>query len=92
MFAPGLISAIFYRRRPSGVQIALGVAFTVGGSGLLGYVQDLGTARVWENVALAILGGLILYGAILAYLLYVHFPKRAGTVTPSPQSPSAPRQ
>ncbi len=45
-------------------------------SGLLGYIQDAGTSRVWENVALAIGLGVILYVAILAYLLYVHFPKR----------------
>ncbi len=77
MFAPGLISAVFYRRRPSGLQVALGVAFTVVVSGLLGYLQDVGTPRVWVNVALAIAGGLILYFAILAYLLYVYFPKRA---------------
>jgi hypothetical protein len=76
MFAPGLISAVFYRRRPTRLQIVLGVAFTVAVSGLLGYLQDAGTSRVWENVALAIIGGIVLYVAILAYLLYVYFPKR----------------
>lgn len=76
MFVPGLISAVFYRRRPTGLQIALGVAFTVAISGLLGYIQDAGTSRVWENVVLAIVGGMILYVAILAYLMYVYFPKR----------------
>jgi ABC-type multidrug transport system permease subunit len=54
----------------------LGVAFTVGFSGLLGYIQDAGTSRVWENVALAIVLGVVLYVAILAYLVYVYFPKR----------------
>jgi len=76
VFAPGLISAVFYRRRPTNLQTALGAAFTVVLSGLLGYIQDAGTSRVWENVALAIGLGVILYVAILAYLLYVHFPKR----------------
>lgn len=76
MFAPGLIAAVLYRRRPTRIQIALGVAFTVALSALLGYIQDVGTSRVWENVALAIVGGIILYVAILAYLLYVYFPKR----------------
>ncbi len=76
MFAPGLISAVFYRRRPTTLQIALGVASTVVLSGLLGYIQDAGTSRVWENVVAAIIGGMILYVAILAYLLYVYFPKR----------------
>ncbi len=75
MFAPGLISAAFYRRRPTRLQIAGGVAFTAALSGLLGYVQDAGTSRVWENVALAIVLGLVLYVAILAYLVYVCFPK-----------------
>jgi hypothetical protein len=76
MFAPGLIAAVLYRRRPTRFQIALGVAFTIVLSGLLGYIQDVGTSRVWENVVLAIIGGLVLYVAILAYLLYVYFPKR----------------
>jgi len=82
VFAPGLISAVFYRRRPTRLQIALGIAFTVGLSGLLGYVQDVGTSRVWENVALAILGGVVLYVAILAYLVYVYFPKRERRTSP----------
>ncbi len=77
MFAPGLISVAFYRRRPTALQVALGTAFTIGASGLLGYLQDAGTSRVWENVALAIVGGLVLYVAILAYLIYVYLPKRA---------------
>jgi hypothetical protein len=83
MFAPGLISAAFYRRRPGALQISLGIVFTVVVSGLLGYIQDYGTSRVWTNVALAIAGGLIIYLAILAYLLYVYFPKR--TRGPSPR-------
>lgn len=77
MILPGLISAAFYRRRPSALQIAAGVAFTVVLSGLLGYIQDAGTSRVWWNVAAAIIGGIILYVAILAYLVYVYLPKRA---------------
>jgi len=86
VFAPGLISAVFYRRRPTKVQIALGVGFTVVVSGLLGYIQDVGTSRVWQNVGLAIILGLVLYVAILAYLLYVYFPKRERTLTPPQQS------
>jgi hypothetical protein len=86
MFAPGLIAAVMYRRRPTSLQIGLGVAFTVAVSALLGYVQDAGTSRVWNNVALAVVGGIVLYLAILAYLLYVYFPKReklAATSQPS---------
>jgi hypothetical protein len=82
VFAPGLISALFYRRRPTSLQIALGIAFTIALSGLLGYIQDAGTSRVWENVALAIILGLILYFAILAYLVYVYLPKRERLPTP----------
>jgi hypothetical protein len=83
MFAPGLIAAVFYRRRPTRLQNALGVAFTVALSGLLGYIQEAGTSRVWENVALAILLGVVLYVAILAYLVYVYFPKREKPTAPS---------
>jgi len=91
MFAPGLIAAVLYRRRPTGVQITLGIAFTVAVSALLGYVQDAGTSRVWENVTLAIIGGVILYVAILAYLIYVYFPKRERQGAPPRQpAPTAP--
>ena len=83
MFAPGLIAAVLYRRRPTRLQIALGVAFTVAGSALLGYIQDAGTSRVWENVGLAIIGGVVLYFAILAYLVYSYFPKRERLSAPS---------
>jgi hypothetical protein len=88
VFAPGLIAAVLYRRRPTSFQIVLGVTFTVVVSGLLGYVQDVGTSRVWENVALAIIGGVILYVAILAYLVYVYFPKRE-RLTPAAQPPQS---
>jgi len=92
MILPGLISAAFYRRRPSGFQIGLGLAFTVVVSGLLGYIQDAGTSRVWENVAIAIVGGVVLYVAILAYLVYSYFPKRAKLAQqPTPDSPDSPR-
>ncbi|MFZ1023877.1 MAG: hypothetical protein WAN87_07065 [Thermoplasmata archaeon] len=90
MILPGLISAVFYRRRPSTLQIIVGLVFTIVLSGLLGYIQDVGTSRVWENVALAIVGGVILYVAILAYLVYRYFPKRAKAgeqPTPSPSTP-----
>lgn len=90
MIAPGLISAVFYRRRPTKLQIALGIAFTVVLSGLLGYWQDYGTSRVWLNVGLAIAGGLILYLGILAYLVYVFFPRREKAAALRPQHPSDP--
>lgn len=86
MFAPGLISVVFYRRRPTALQVVLGVAFTVVLSGLLGYLQDAGTPRVWENVALAIILGLVLYVAILLYLVYAYFPKHL----PDTRAPPAP--
>ncbi len=75
MILPGLISVVFYRKPPSTLQVSLGLAFTVAISGLLGYVQDYGTSRVWENTILAIVGGIILYVAILAYLVYYYFPR-----------------
>lgn len=91
MILPGLISVAFYRRRPTALQIALGVVFTVVVSGALGYWQDAGTSRVWENVTVAILGGIVLYVAILLYLVYVYLPKRARTaVAPAPAPPATP--
>ena len=90
MILPGLISVAFYRRRPSALQIGLGLAFTVVLSGLLGYIQDAGTSRVWENVALAIVGGVIIYVAVLLYLIYRYFPKREMAQERPVSSPSSP--
>ena len=90
MILPGLVSIAFYRRRPSALQVGLGVVFTVVVSGLLGYVQDVGTSRVWENVTLAIVGGVLLYVAILAYLTYRYFPRREKALDKPSTSPSTP--
>ena len=90
MIIPGLISVAFYRRCPTTVQIVLGLVFTIVVSGLLGYWQDYGTSRVWENTILAIVGGVILYVAILVYLLYRYLPKHASANVLSSVPPSSP--
>ncbi|MCI4343333.1 MAG: hypothetical protein L3J92_04360 [Thermoplasmata archaeon] len=90
MILPGLISVAFYRRRPTTVQFVLSLVFTILVSGLLGYWQDYGTSRVWENTIVAIIGGVILYVAILAYLIYGYLPKHPHTPGPSGAPPSAP--
>ncbi len=66
----------FYRRRPSALQISLGLVLTIVLSGLIGYLQDRGTSRVWENVIVAAVGGTVLYVAILVFLLYYYLPRR----------------
>ncbi len=88
MILPGLVSVAFYRRKPTALQIGMGLAFTIVVSGLLGYVQDYGTSRVWENTTIAIAGGIVLYVAILAYLVYVYFPKHPAVIA-TPASPPA---
>ena len=90
MILPGLVSVAFYRRRPTTWQIVLGLVFTIVVSALLGYWQDYGTSRVWENTILAAVGGVVLYVAILAYLVYRYFPKQARAGTGSALPPSAP--
>lgn len=87
MFAPGLISLAFYRRRPSRFQIGLGLGFTVAFSGLLGYLQAVyfpstSAFGVWENTLVAIVVGVAIYFAILAYLWYVYFPKHEHRAAP----------
>lgn len=89
MILPGLISIAFYRRMPTRLQIALGLAFTVVVSGLLGYAQFYGTSRAVPNAALAIVGGVILYVAVLAYFVYVYFPKHMATAPAPPMAPGA---
>ncbi len=60
MILPGLISVVFYRKAPTATQLTLGLVFTIVISGLLGFWQDYGTSRVWENTIIAIIGGVIL--------------------------------
>lgn len=86
VFIPGVISVAFYKRRPSRRQIALGLVATIVLSGLLGYIQDAGTSRVWLNVALAAVGGVVIYFAILAYLIYRYQPRHRQTTAPNPAS------
>ncbi|MGI0072012.1 MAG: hypothetical protein ACRECT_08130 [Thermoplasmata archaeon] len=88
MILPGLVSIVFYRRRPTKVQIGLGLGFTVVFSALLAYFQAQGTWWLWWDIAAAVVGGVILYVAILAYLLYKYQPRHAGlTVAAPPASP-----
>jgi len=77
MFAPGIISLAFYKRRPSRVQVILGLIATVLLSALLGYISPGGSIGQVGSVILAIAGGVILYVAILAYLIYKYQPKHA---------------
>lgn len=84
MMLPGLISIAFYKRRPSALQVALGLVATIALSGLLGYIQDAGTSIVWLNVSAAIVLGVVLYAAILVYLVYVYQPKHATSGVSAP--------
>ena len=90
MILPGLVSIAFYRRKPSTLQIAAGLAFTIAISGLLGYIQDYGTSRVWENTIVAIIGGVILYIAVLAILYYWYFPKHDREMSKATTPPTSP--
>ena len=85
MFAPGVISLVFYKRRPSRVQVILGLVATIVLSALLGYISPGGPIGQLGSVILAIAGGVVLYVAILAYLVYKYQPKHA---KPMPASPA----
>jgi hypothetical protein len=89
MILPGLVSVAFYRRRPSPVQIALGIVVTVVLSAIIGYVSPPGPlGSVAASVVVAIGGGLLLYVAILAYLLYVYQPGRRAAASAPPDPPA----
>jgi hypothetical protein len=75
MILPGLISIAFYRKRPGLGGIALGLALTVGLSAGLGYISPGGPLGAEGSVLVAILGGVLLYFAVLAYLYLVYYPK-----------------
>ena len=86
MFAPGIISLAFYKRRPSLVQVILGLVATVVLSALLGYVSPGGVLGQIGSVILAVVGGVILYVVILAVLIYWYQPRHA---KPPMQTPPA---
>jgi uncharacterized membrane protein YeaQ/YmgE (transglycosylase-associated protein family) len=81
---PGLISIAFYKRRPSTGQIVLGLLATVVLSALLGYVSPAGPLTRDGSIIVAIVGGVILYFAVLAYLLYRYQPSHASSPMPTP--------
>ena len=87
MFAPGIISLAFYKRRPGRIQVILGLVATIVLSALLGYVSPGGPLGQIGSVVLAVVGGVILYVAILAYLIYRYQPRHA-----KPQMPKPPAQ
>jgi len=84
MFAPGIISLAFYKRRPSLVQVILGLVATVVLSALLGYISPGGPLGQVGSVILAVVGGVILFVLILVGLLYWYQPRHAKPPIPTP--------
>ena len=90
MIAPGIIGLAFYKRRPSRLQVILGLVATIVLSALLGYISPPGAlGSQLASVIAAVIGGVILYVAILAYLIYRYQPKHAKARTPTPPAPAA---
>jgi uncharacterized membrane protein YeaQ/YmgE (transglycosylase-associated protein family) len=87
MFVPGIISLAFYKRRPSLVQVILGLVATVVLSALLGYISPGGPLGQVGSVIVAVVGGVILYVVILAVLLYWYQPRHAKPRMPTPPAP-----
>ena len=77
MFVPGIISLAFYKRRPSRVQVILGLVATIVLSALLGYISPGGPIGQTGSIILAMVGGVILYVVSLAVLLYWYQPRHA---------------
>jgi uncharacterized membrane protein YeaQ/YmgE (transglycosylase-associated protein family) len=88
MFAPGIISLAFYKRRPSRVQVILGLVATVVLSALLGYISPGGPLGQIGSVILAVVGGVILYVVILAYIIYRYQPRHAKPPMSKPAAPA----
>ncbi|MFZ3356311.1 MAG: hypothetical protein WA549_06080 [Thermoplasmata archaeon] len=88
MILPGLISLAFYKRRPGTVPIALGLSGTVLLSALLGYISPDGPLTRLGSIVIAMIGGVILYVTILAYLIYGDQPRH--TNPPAPSAPPVP--
>ncbi len=75
MILPGLVSIAFYRRRPRPISVALGLVLTVVLSAFLGYISPPGPLTQIGSVVVAVVGGAVLYFAILAYLYTRYTPK-----------------
>lgn len=90
MILPGLISLAFYRRRPTMAQIAGGTALTIVFSAALGFISPPGPLGQAGSVIVAVIGGLVLYFGILAYLLYRYHPRHAAAPTAAPPVPPSP--
>ena len=88
MFVPGIISLAFYKRRPSRVQVILGLVATVVLSALLGYISPGGPIGQTGSVILAMVGGVILYVVILAVLVYWYQPRHAKPPMATSSAPS----
>src|SRR6266516_4845004 len=88
MFVPGIISLAFYKRRPSRVQVILGLVATIVLSALLGYISPSGSLGQVGSVILAVVGGVILYVVILAVLLYWYQQRHAKSRTQTPPTPA----
>jgi hypothetical protein len=88
MILPGLISIAFYRKRPSSLQVGLGLVATVVLSAALGYISPGGPLGQLGSVIVAIVGGVAIYLAILWYLIYVYQPKHL--TSREPASPTTP--
>lgn len=90
MFAPGIISLAFYKRKPSKVQVILGLVATIVLSALLGYVSPPGVlGSQLASVIAAVIGGVIIYVAILAILLYWYQPRHAKSPSMAQPSPAS---
>jgi len=88
MFAPGIISLAFYKRRPSRFQVILGLIATIVASALLGYISPGGSLGQVGSVILAVVGGVILYVVILAVLVYWYQPRHRKPPMPTSTSPA----
>jgi len=62
-------------------QVILGLVATILLSALLGYVSPGGPLGQTGSVIVAIIGGVLLYVVILAYLWYVYYPNHSAPTT-----------
>src|SRR5256885_13189552 len=84
MFIPRIISLAFYKRRPSRVQVILGLIATIVLSALLGYISPSGSLGQVGSVILAVVGGDLLFVMVLVVSPYLFHPRHGQRSTPVP--------
>ncbi|MFZ0831201.1 MAG: hypothetical protein WCB18_00885 [Thermoplasmata archaeon] len=82
-FLPGLIPLVFYTRRPTTTQVIVGLIATIMLATMLGYVSPDGPLGIDGSIIVALVGAVVIYVAIFAYLYNRCYPAHSNAPMPT---------